>query len=72
MDINFRFTTKTGEYPGAYFCDYFKDDGYQRALESDDWTIAHEILEYTYLGPDGDGVGVKWEVIADESADIQP
>jgi hypothetical protein len=66
MEIEFKFTTPNGEYPGAFFRDYFKEDGYSRALEAETEHEAQEVLEYTYLGPDCDGVGVKWQIIIDE------
>jgi hypothetical protein len=67
MEILFSFTTPNGEYPGAFFRDYFTDDGYARAQEAATETEVQEILEYTYLGPDDDGVGVKWQIVIDET-----
>jgi hypothetical protein len=61
-EITLRFTTPTGEYPGAYFADYFRDDGLERAREHPNPTTAQRILAETYLGPDVDGVGVTWRV----------
>jgi hypothetical protein len=59
-DINIRFTTKDGEYPGAYLRDYFSDDGYRRALNAQTEFEAYKILAATYIGPDVDGIGVIW------------
>lgn len=61
-EITLRFTTANGEYPGAYFADYFRDHGLQRAVDHPHPTEAERILAQTYLGPDVDGVGVTWEV----------
>jgi len=55
-----RFSTPSGEYPGAYFQDYFRDDGWRRAREAPTSAQALLILADTYLGPDVDGVGVSW------------
>lgn len=68
--LTFRFTTPTGEYPGAFFRDYFVNDGYNRAIEAveTDASVAAEILEATYLGSDVDGVGVTWEIDIDNMA----
>lgn len=63
-EIQFRFTTPSGEYPGAYYRDYFTDDGYRRAKNAATTTEAYEILEQTYRGPDVDGVGVTWKIDA--------
>jgi hypothetical protein len=60
--IDFRFSTQSGEYPGAYYCDYFRDDGYERALYQPNPEVAQRILRETYLGPDVDGIDVEWTV----------
>lgn len=60
IEIDFRFTTPTGEYEGAFVRDYFGEDGYRRALAAPTEAHADRILSETYLGPDDDGVGVVW------------
>lgn len=61
-NITLRFTTKSGEYPGAYYRDFFRDNGLERAQSHPHPTIAERILQKTYLGPDVDGIGVDWTV----------
>jgi hypothetical protein len=60
--IVLRFTTPSGEYPGAYYRDYFTNDGLRRAEDHLHPEIARRILAKTYRGPDAGGVGVTWDV----------
>jgi hypothetical protein len=65
--INLRFTTPTGEYPGGFYADYFRDRGLSRAEAHPHPEIARRILAKTYRGPDIDGVGVEWDVTEDSN-----
>ena len=62
VEITCRFTTPTGEYPGAYHADFFSDGGLLRASRCDDFVQAATILGRSYRGPDADGVGLTWEI----------
>ena len=48
--IVLRFTTPSGEYPGAYYRDYFTNDGLRRAEDHPHPEIARRILAKTYRG----------------------
>jgi len=61
-EIVLRFTTPSGDYPGANCYDYFTDDGLERAQIARTAAEADAILRATYRGPDVDGVGLTWQI----------
>ena len=62
IEITCRFTTETGEYPGAYASDYFVQGGLRRAAAMSTPSSADALLRETYKGSDADGVGLTWAI----------
>jgi hypothetical protein len=67
VQITMQFTTQTGEYLGASYADYFRDDGIVRAEQAETTEAANAILAETYRGPDVDGIGVGWTIWDDST-----
>jgi hypothetical protein len=57
--------------PYGDFREWFRDDGYQKALAATNGTHAALILKTTYRGCDDLGVGLAWATTATDAANVE-